>query len=366
MACRGTGSTDGTHVSVQVADNTSDGNWDSTSVSLLSPKFGNIDDTTAFVPKNAFFTFVLNVPQGATVNQAILTPISKTNNSTATVNVFVDCCKVADATPPTTLDATALSDGTSFPRTTDYTDWLAVADGTAGVGLTSPDIRCPVQEILDQTGWSSGNHILVFVEDALSDDNAFRLVDDFNDSTDGATAATLDVWYSTPIVFTPSGGLIADGTASPSITYTVTPAGGLIADGSASPTVGYTFTPAGGLVADGSSGGLIDYVITPTGGAIVGPAAWSNGYQHRLAITVPSGAVAEDIDKFYLGVTTTIDTATVLNDGTDFYVTDSTGSALDFALRDWDGTTGRFHLFVKTPLLSASDNVLYIYTGKPS
>ena len=87
------------------------------------------------------------------------------------------------------------------------------------------------------------------------------------------------------------------------------------------------------------------------------------GYAYRVPITVPQGAVGENLTDFVLGIVATLDTCTVYS-GTDFLCTDTTGATLDHELRDYDSTSGQIHIFVKTDLDASADNTMYLYSGK--
>src|SRR5690606_39100451 len=98
------------------------------------------------------------------------------------------------------------------------------------------------------------------------------------------------------------------------------------------------------------------------GGVVVGRASYPNGYAYRLKIVVPPGAVSEDFEKFYLGVSVRLDPVQV-ETGSDFLVTDMADKVLVHELRHYDADTGRVHLFVKTPL-STEGNNFWIYWGR--
>ena len=133
--------------------------------------------------------FVLNVPQGATINQAYLEWRSSGGTSNTTCNVIVKAADEDDAAAPTDY-----TDATTRTRTTAAGTWSAVEAFVSFNWHNSVDLSAVIQEIVDRGGWVSGNHILLFVDENSSSANAYR--DSISYDDDPASAPKLFVDYT--------------------------------------------------------------------------------------------------------------------------------------------------------------------------
>lgn len=114
-------------------------------------------------------------------------------------------------------------------------------------------------------------------------------------------------------------------------------------------------TPAG-LTAGGSATVSGSQNISMSGGVRCAGPRW----KYRRSLTVPTGSVSTTIDKFYLPIAVQLDPAKA---SASVYVTDSANKSLAFEVREYDATSGRLWLVVKTPLPSASSTTIYLYYG---
>ncbi len=104
----------------------------------------------------------VNVPQGATIQSAYIQfTVSGTSSGTANLKVWGEMSTDADEFLWTGYDIANRS------KTTDSVawsppDWTTV--GAQGADQQTPDLSSLIQEIVDQSGWVSGNAMALFVE----------------------------------------------------------------------------------------------------------------------------------------------------------------------------------------------------------
>ena len=114
--------------------------------------------------RKAFFRFQnVVVPQGATIDSAYI----KLNwEGGEDVNFLIAAVDVDDFDAPT--DNTYAAHDT---ETTATVSWNIPLEGSQDSGKyfkTSPDIKTIIQEIVDRTGWSSGNAIGIIIREPVA------------------------------------------------------------------------------------------------------------------------------------------------------------------------------------------------------
>lgn len=128
---------------------TSSGEFHSTQVSI---QFG-----VYIYTRMAWIRFPgVNIDQGRAITSAVF-KLQSNSTYTTTCNVKIYCNKVANAAAPTSY-----SDANSKVKTSAYKDW-AVPNFDTDTDY-EVDITAPVQEILDQAEWASGNAIMVLID----------------------------------------------------------------------------------------------------------------------------------------------------------------------------------------------------------
>lgn len=136
----------------------------------------------------------VTVGKGNTVNSAYLKLTSSDNTSVDTVNARISA-ESAD-------DAAAFSTEADFDtrytgRTTAKVDW-AVPHFVKDTQYTSPNIKTVIQEIVNRSGWASGNHLVLFWEDfddrSSHTNNAYRSAYAYWESH--AKCAVLEITYT--------------------------------------------------------------------------------------------------------------------------------------------------------------------------
>ena len=131
----------------------------------------------------AFFRFQnVAVPQGSTIDSAY---IKLDWEGGEDVNFLVAAVDVDDFDRPT--DNTYAAHDT---ETTASVTWNLPSEGSQDSGLyfkTSPDIKTVIQEIVDRTGWSSGNAIGIIVREPVASltSDEYRKVHAMNSITNG-------------------------------------------------------------------------------------------------------------------------------------------------------------------------------------
>jgi hypothetical protein len=149
----------------------------------------------------------ITVPQGATIASAsIQFETQEVQSQVTALNIE------GQASDTTSTFTTATNDISSRPGTTASASWSPPAwdtIGEAGPDQRTTDISPVIQEIVDRTGWSSGNALVIIITGSGK-----RVADSFDG--DAAGAALLQVAYTT-------GTPTPTPTASPSPTPTPEP-----------------------------------------------------------------------------------------------------------------------------------------------
>jgi hypothetical protein len=174
----------------------------------------------------------IGVPQGATISSASVQFQALEVDSEITSLIIEG--QASDSAPTFTV---ATNDISSRPRTTAFAAWSPLAwatIGEAGPNQQTSDISSVIQEIVDRTGWSSGNSLVVIITGSGN-----RVAESFDGDSGAAAAPLLRVTYST-----------ATGTPTPTATPGVTPT----ATPTATPTP--TPTPEPGVILQLVSGAI--------------------------------------------------------------------------------------------------------------
>lgn len=132
----------------------------------------------------------VNVPKNSTVSSAVVSMRSNANNSGTTCRI-----RIKGETSATPATFSTIGDYEGRGRTTAYVDWEPESF-TAYDWFDTPNIATVLQEIFALAGWSSGNNLVVFMEDNGSDSGARRQMNDYGDSS--SYAATLAITYTEP------------------------------------------------------------------------------------------------------------------------------------------------------------------------
>jgi type IV pilus assembly protein PilY1 len=106
----------------------------------------------------------INIPQGATIDDARLTFIYRNRSSTSAPDSTISAEDVDDS------QAFSISnfDITTRSRTTSTITWNAAANPAFGDTEQSPDFSSEVKKIIDRTGWEAGNALSIITHSASS------------------------------------------------------------------------------------------------------------------------------------------------------------------------------------------------------
>jgi hypothetical protein len=102
----------------------------------------------------------VNIPQGATIESAYIELTARTNRFADTVNLKITGA-AADVPEPILTN----SAWNAVARTTAEVLWSAVPDFTQDAVYQTPELKTIIQEIVNRTGWASGNPLQLFIED---------------------------------------------------------------------------------------------------------------------------------------------------------------------------------------------------------
>ncbi len=115
--------------------------------------------------------FVVSIPAGATIDSAFLTVVCE-NSGNDGGNTFTNLFFEAADDPEV---PGSVADHAGRTRTTASTAWDGI-DMTVDEDLNSPDITAVVQEVVDRSGWNSGQRMNFFWDDDGSDAAKFYRV----------------------------------------------------------------------------------------------------------------------------------------------------------------------------------------------
>lgn len=185
---------------------------------------------------DAFMTFrSVAIPKNVTINKAFVRFTAKAGtlnvhviaNDEDSVKTMIFGNYVDDSSPPT--DITSYTDKV---LTSNCQEWQNITNWTDEVTYDTPDISCIIQEIVDRSGWISGNDISIYVQNnfgtEFENDDIGRRAYDYG--TDNAKAPQLFVYYTMDEVM--DGGVVCGGTASHFMSISIS--GGVVCAGSAS------------------------------------------------------------------------------------------------------------------------------------
>ena len=233
----------------------------------------DIEPTSSGTQKVGMRFTGVSVPKGATITnayirfRAIAADSPNTNNNTANLTV-----RAQAADNPTAFTSTAFNITNRTP-TAASVPWTPVA-WTTGVDYDTPDLKTVVQELVNRSGWSSGNSMVFIVTGTGS-----RSADSYDGSP--STAPLLHIEWSVPggystAVVTPT--LIVTGTngVTASLVSGPSPASAVVTG------TGMTFTWTYQANANGNTGSLVF-----GGGGSDGSKSWGHGVSNSVLVAPP-------------------------------------------------------------------------------
>lgn len=132
------------------------------------------------------------IPQGATIISARLLIYSSASKTASPVNAYLRCEAVDDATTFSSLSDTLTRFSNS---TTSVSNWEDIQGGAVGWTINSTNFNQSVQEVIDRPGWSSGNALVVFIDDRDSRSSENKNFGHYD--SDPATSIKLEIEYFT-------------------------------------------------------------------------------------------------------------------------------------------------------------------------
>ncbi|MBU1190486.1 MAG: cadherin-like domain-containing protein [Gammaproteobacteria bacterium] len=136
------------------------------------------------------------IPTGVTITKAYIQFTVDRADAGGVVNLTV---KGQKAVAPVRF-STASYDISSRARTTASVNWLPSSWTTAGENGTNqrtPDLSAIMQEVIGQAGWTSGNPVVLLIEDNGGDNRAFRAASTF-DASSGAPVLHIEYGATPP------------------------------------------------------------------------------------------------------------------------------------------------------------------------
>jgi len=142
----------------------------------------------------------INIPKNALIESAILRGMA---NSTLGGNICNARIYGEDNSSPATYSNQ--SNYLARTKTTAYTDWDDIPDWTSGTWYDSPNIKAPIQEIIDREDWVKGNNLAIIEENNNSSGDAIRYWYSYDGSSSNCLRLSIDYAASQTIeVYTPT------------------------------------------------------------------------------------------------------------------------------------------------------------------
>jgi hypothetical protein len=141
----------------------------------------------------------VTIPRGAQILTANVTFQSYDNTSGTTCNIQIKGEAADDAATFSTL-----ANYNARTRTSEYVNWNAIPAWVINTDYDSPSINAIVQEIINRSGWVSGNHLVLFFANNGSSTNAYRDPKAYDLST--TLCARLTVTWQAAYVLTAEAG----------------------------------------------------------------------------------------------------------------------------------------------------------------
>ena len=139
------------------------------------------DDGSEYDYRKGYFRFQnINISQGTTIQSAFFKPIYKNSSWTSTMKMV--------GTDVDNVSAPSLAgDGNTSLHTSAIVEWANPPSHSTNY-QTSPDIKTIIQEIVDRSGWSAGNAIMIqSYYDAAGYANNSRQARSWDDTSSGAS-----------------------------------------------------------------------------------------------------------------------------------------------------------------------------------
>ena len=239
--------------------------------------FGGLDENIfsalAALSLSGWACYAVNVPKGATINHAFFRFNPEGTSGGAICNVIIDAEDADDPSAPTNYsEATG-----SFDRTTNAVEWNSVPTFVGMADNDSPNVACIVQELVDRSGWVSGNNMCFYFTDNTSDNGALRITEE------GQTS--LHIWYT--LEEEGSGGVVVGGSSFQQ--HDQTGDGGAIGSGDGDSYAIYNPDSTGGVILNGSGENTVEYTDVSDGGVVL---AGASDLQQIMSEESNGGAVA--------------------------------------------------------------------------
>lgn len=145
-------------ITKNIVANSDDGFWYGTTIKP-SEDYINLGNNGSAV--NCYFKFDnITIPSGVTINSAILTFTRWAGDNSSNILLKIYGNDIDDAVAPTnTTEANALV------KTDASVSWTITEQWTGENEYSAPSIKDIIQEIIDRTGWTSGNSLMLIIND---------------------------------------------------------------------------------------------------------------------------------------------------------------------------------------------------------
>ena len=142
------------------------------------------DDGGDYDYRKAYFRFQnINIAQGTTIQSAFFKAIYQYGGGpSSTVLKFVGT-DVDNVSAPSSA-----SDGNTSLHTSAIVEWTNPTAHSTNY-QTSPDIKTIIQEVVDRSGWSAGNAIMIqtYIDASFFNGNRYRYARSWDDTSSGAS-----------------------------------------------------------------------------------------------------------------------------------------------------------------------------------
>ncbi len=275
-----------TVIDLQVSASGDNGYWyedGSTFGTASSGSTARVGKSSAGPSANKFFRFANVTVPASDIDVATFKWRARGTTSTATVHTSIRAIAADNASAPTT-NAEAIG----ATLTTASVAYNNISAQTNNTWYTAPSIVSVIEEVTSNSGWASGNALVLYWEDTTSSAGAFRVTNFYSDSS--SSAATLHIEY-TPDNTAPTI------TVAPAVSY-----GTLTRLGPNNTPATLTFTATD---AQQTGANALSYTIRTAsggGGTLVASGLCTSGVSENVNIAYNATSLSQGSNTLYLRI----------------------------------------------------------------
>jgi hypothetical protein len=194
---------------LQVGASANDGYWGDKGNFLNNDPTLYIGNFVGYENRNLFFRVTgVTVPKNATISAAKIQYRANAAGTSTSCNTRIHLNAADNATAPTSN-----ADAESKATTTAYIDWT-IGTWASGTWYDSPDIKTAVQEIVNRSGWASGNAMMILHKNNGSSSSSYRVASAYDNASIYAPKLVIEYTEGSPIINITVNAVVATSTSA--------------------------------------------------------------------------------------------------------------------------------------------------------